>query len=91
MAYCTQYLDEECGRLRNIATGVVANSESNVDIAKEIGLKIILSMNNKSLKEFVFQRNNQAILMTTSCSAGGSIKKIDPSLLFQRFILIMKR
>ena len=70
---------------------MVASSESNVDQAKEVGLKILKSMKNMVIKDYSFRQSNQAVLMTAKCATMGLARKVDPSLLFQRFVLLMKR
>ena len=42
--------------LRNIASGVVADDNVNADTAREIGLKILVSMTGKNALDFSFHR-----------------------------------
>ena len=55
------YIEEP--NLRNIETGVTADPKVNVDIAKEVGLRILDSINDVSVGEFTFKRKKQAIQM----------------------------
>lgn len=51
--------------LRNIMTGVNADSEVNVDSSLKIGKKILLSMSGKSVEEYSFSRKAQAVTMAS--------------------------
>lgn len=78
-------------QLRSIATGLTAYESANVDCAKAVGLKILDAMTGKVAKDFVFRRKEQAVQITTKQTAGGDCKRLDPALLFQRFIALAKR
>ncbi|XP_065581046.1 uncharacterized protein LOC136040675 [Artemia franciscana] len=77
--------------LRSIANGLTAYPSTNVDSAKDVGLKVIDAMSGQLVSDFVFRRKQQAIQMTTKQSQSGDCKRLDPTLLFQRFIRIAKR
>lgn len=57
---------ESC--LRNVMTGVNADSAANVDSAVEVGKKVLATMTGKSAVEYSFKRINQAITMGTRSS-----------------------
>ena len=79
-------------KLRSIATGMSATMACNVDTAKEIGERIMKLMIGVSVKDFVFRKKDQAVLMTAkSNESGTSVRQLDPSLLFQRLIVIAKK
>ena len=75
--------------LRNIMTGVNADSNVNVDAAAEVGTKILESMTGKSVCSYSFSRCAQAITMASksSLTIGDESLQVDPQLLFQRLIL----
>ena len=75
--------------LRNIMTGVNADSNVNVDAAAEVGTKILESMTGKSVCSYSFSRCAQAITMASksSLTIGDESLEVDPQLLFQRLIL----
>ena len=77
--------------LRSISTGMTASSLSNVDKAKEVGQRILNSMIAVAVDVYVFRKKDQAILMTEKNTPGGAIRQLDPSLLFQRFVLIASK
>jgi hypothetical protein len=83
------FAEDEC--LRNIETGVSATKDVNSDRAKEIGERIIESMNGKSVSEFTFKRKHQVVIFQDnplySTSDRHENLSIDPQLLFQRFII----
>jgi hypothetical protein len=76
--------------LRNIETGVSATVDVNVDNAKQVGDRILSSMESKSVSEYSFKRKYQAVTLqdkpTIVDIETGQIS-IDPQLLFQRFIV----
>ncbi|KAK7111484.1 hypothetical protein V1264_011106 [Littorina saxatilis] len=76
------------GTLRNICTGVTADTTVNVDTAKAVGGAILQSMVGTSVKDFKFKRKNQAVTMDiqTSAKIEGEIIQVDPQLLFQRLV-----
>lgn len=83
----------DTSKLRNIVTGVAASSSVNVDTAKTVGEKILEKMNGKSLKEFSPRKVDQCVLMSVKENPNGKKKHnhIDPSLLFQRLLIVAKR
>jgi len=72
--------------LRNISTGVTNDSTVNADTAQAIGHDILKSMTGIPVKEFTFNKKNQAVTMNIKVCAkvGGENLHIDPQLLFQR-------
>ena len=75
--------------LRNIMTGVNADSNVNVDAAAEVGTKVLESMTGKSVCSYSFSCCAQAITMASksSLTIGNESVQVDPQLLFQRLIL----
>ena len=70
----------------NIASGIHANPEVNVDRAKDIGIDILKSMRGMNPNKYVFQKKKQVVTLATKNAAkvkDDSIQ-IDPNLLFQR-------
>ena len=55
--------------LRNIATGVVADKSVNVDDAVNVGRKIVQSMKDQEIGDFVFKRSNQVVTFTSKIGA----------------------
>ena len=82
------FINEE--NFRNIETGVSATMDVNVDNAKQVGDRILSSMESKSVSEYSFKRKYQAVTLqdkpTIVDIETGQIS-IDPQLLFQRFIV----
>jgi hypothetical protein len=85
--------DETDGVLRNIETGVAADSRVNADQAKTIGETIVESMAGKFVNEYSFKRSNQIVTLSdkTSVRITGEAVSIDPQLLFQRITAIADR
>ena len=84
----------EDSSLRNIATGVVADSDVNVTEAKAMGIKILNSMEGQSAAELSFKKVNQVKTLASKKSStqnGGKLPTIDPQLLFQRCITASNR
>ena len=75
--------------LKNIMSGVNADSSVNVDNAKEIGENIMLSMKGKPAIDYSFKQNVQAVTLVSKSKVGidNDIVQVDPQLLFQRLIL----
>lgn len=80
----------ELPALRNIETGVTADSKVNVDSEKEIGERIIESMSGQSISTYSFKRSQQVVTLNSK-----NLMKIDeepifidPQLLFQRFATV---
>jgi hypothetical protein len=76
--------------LRNIEMGVSAIVDVNVDNAKQVGDRILSSMESKSVSEYSFKRKYQAVTLqdkpTIVDIETGQIS-IHSQLLFQRFIV----
>ena len=73
--------------LRNIVTGVVADSDVDVTEAEEKGLAILKSMKGKSAAELSFKKSDQVKTLGHKNSKTGNNEKlptVDPQLLFQR-------
>ena len=86
-------LDLHDSELRNIETGVEADSTVNSDSAKEVGSKVIASMTGKNVLDYNFKRTDQAVTMGTKSTVkidGDSIH-VDPQLLFQRLLAAADR
>ena len=79
-------LDLHDSELRNIETGVEADSIVNSDTANEVGSKVIASMTGKNVLENNFKRTDQAVTMGTKSTVkiDGDLIHVDPQLLFQR-------
>ena len=78
--------------LRSISTGVAACESCNVENAKSIGQSILDSMVGISTDSYTFRKKDQAILMTAKNTLGTpSVGQLDPSLLFQRLMVIVRR
>lgn len=71
--------------LRNIETGVTADSKVNVDSSKEVGERIIESISGQSISTYSFKRSQQVVTLNSK-----NLMKIDEpifidtQLLFQR-------
>jgi hypothetical protein len=55
------FINEE--NFRNIETGVSATMDVNVDNAKQVGDRILSSMESKSVSEYSFKRTYQAVTL----------------------------
>lgn len=77
--------------LRNIADGIISNSKADVDRAKEIGLKIIQSLQDKNVFEHSFEKCKKVVQMSSrdEISIDGEMVRIDPETLFQRLLLLI--
>lgn len=79
--------------LRSITTGVHAHSSCNADTAVVVGNSILESMTGKTPAEYTFLKKNQAITLATksaSVKIDGEQVQIDPQLLFQRLITVVR-
>ena len=78
--------------LRDISTGVHAQSAVNVDKAESVGRAILEDMEGKAVDEYVFKKANQAVTLgcKSAIKVGGDLITADPQLLFQRLILVAK-
>lgn len=74
--------------LRNITSGVTADSSVNVDKAKDVGLNIVHKMEGENVAQYTFRRNNRAVTLAAkhSIKVDGELVQIAPELLFQRYI-----
>ncbi|CAG2201846.1 unnamed protein product [Mytilus edulis] len=72
--------------LRNIETGVTADSSVNVDNSKDVGTAIIESLVGQNVIDYTFKKKNQVITLNskTSIKVDGELIQVDPQLLFQR-------
>lgn len=74
--------------LRNISTGLTAESTVDVDSSRENGMKIVNRMAGLSVAEHTFKRSEQSITLATKNSKStDQTPVIQPELLFQRYIL----
>ncbi|CAG2232051.1 unnamed protein product [Mytilus edulis] len=73
---------------RNIETGVSADKFVNVDNSKELGIKILKSMDGKKIDEFSFKRKEQATILSakSAIKVDDDVIIVDSQLLFQRFL-----
>jgi len=76
--------------LRSISTGLTSSKNCNVHYSKAVGKKILDSMIGVSIEKYVFHRTEQAVLMTAKMDSSECSKELDPSLLFQRLLIILK-
>ncbi|KAK3709221.1 hypothetical protein QZH41_004579 [Actinostola sp. cb2023] len=76
--------------LRSIVTGVVADENVNVDNAKEVGDRILVSMEGKRVQDFSFRKKDQAVTLAskTAVTFADGIVQVDPQLLFQRLSVV---
>ena len=79
-------VEENDNYLRNIETGVTADSAVNVEKAKEIGTRTLHDMVGKNVSDYSFRKSQQAVTLNekSSVKVGGEIVAVDPQLLFQR-------
>ncbi|WAR17805.1 hypothetical protein MAR_032399 [Mya arenaria] len=81
-------------KLRNIETGVEADSSVDVENSSEIGNKVIASMAGKCVLDHTFKKKQQAVVLTTKPLvklSGDETIQVDPQLLFQRLITVALR
>ena len=80
---------DESPSLRNIMTGINANSDVDVCRAKYIGQKIIDSMTGIPVAKYTFKRSDQLTTLQSKSSVrvDGQAIHVDPELLFQRLIV----
>ena len=73
--------------MRSIVTGKEAEKGVDVDEAKKIGENIIAANCSKAVSDVVFQKANQATIMSSKSTAlkiGDEVVHVDSQLLFQR-------
>jgi len=75
--------------LRCIYSGIIADAKVNVDLAKDVGKKILTSMKGSCVKEYSFKRKLQAITLQTKTSIkiDGEQISVDSQLLFQHLVV----
>ena len=80
-------LDLHDSELRNIETGVEADSTVNSYTANEVGSKVIASMTGKNVLDNL-KRTDQAVTMgaKSTVKIDGDSIHVDPQLLFQRLL-----
>ena len=76
--------------MKNIATGVVADNDVNVDNLISIGKRIVCEMEGKDIYKCVLKRKDKVKTMSwkTSMSLQDKEKCIDSHLLFQRLVVL---
>ena len=74
--------------LHNIATGVTADSNVNADEARNVGCKILESMEGENVLEYTFKKKDKVVTMNSKVSTkvNGESISVDPQLLFQRLV-----
>ena len=79
--------------LINISNGMHASSNVNVERSKDIGLKILRSMDKQSPTEFSFKQREQAVTLAVknSMKIKDEIIQINPNLMFQRLAAIASK
>ena len=79
--------------LINISNGMHASSNVNVERSKDIGLKILRSMDKQSPTEFSFKQREQAVTLAVqnSMKIKDEIIQINPNLIFQRLAAIASK
>ena len=86
-------VDDDDYSLRNIETGVTADSAVNVEKANEIGTRTLQDMVGKKVSEYSFKKSQQAVTLNekSSVKVSGEVVAIDPQLLFQRLTTAANR
>ena len=76
--------------LRNIATGVTASPSVNVHDSKNVGKRILASMEGKTVAEYTFRKRYQAVTMNvkSTIKVHDEPVHVDPQLLFQRLVTV---
>ncbi|CAG2245843.1 unnamed protein product [Mytilus edulis] len=77
--------------LRNIETGMVADSDANADEAKTVGDKIIESIAGNLVSEISFKKKDQIVTLDAKRPSGSNISQqpqVDPQLMFQRLTAV---
>ena len=70
--------------LCNIANGVHAGANVNVDNAEVIGNSILAKMVGEKVQGFSFKRKDQAVTLASAVKVNGEPYQFDPQVLFQR-------
>lgn len=78
--------------LRSIVSGQAADTSVNVDNAKEIGQRILSSMNGQPVSDVTFKKSNRAVTMAvkSDLKIGQEAVQVDPQLLFQRLLQVAR-
>src|SRR5277367_6169558 len=85
------------GRLRSITSGIVANDTDNVncDESEDVGMRIMKKMDSRSFRDVKLKRADQvrslAHVTNTSTVAGKKQLIMDPTILFNRLLVITQR
>ena len=76
--------------LRGLVSGITANKDVNVDIAKQVGKNILLTMIGVNVLAYTFKRKSQAVTLgsQTAVMIQGEAVQLDPQLLFQRLSIV---
>ena len=79
--------------LFNITNGMTAQERVNVEKAREIGVKIVESMAEKSTDEFTFRKANQVVTLgsRSTVKIKGEHVNMDPQFLCQRLLAVRER
>ena len=80
---------EESPSLQNIVTGLATREDVNVELAEEVGQKILEDMTGNNVNQYVFRKRNQVITpeSKSTIKIDGEKVNIDPQLLFQRLVV----
>ena len=78
-------------KLRNITNGMVTCESVNVNEAQVIDQKILDDMKGCSIASYTFKKKAQAVQMKTMQTLAGGLSRVDPFLLFQRFLTLARR
>ena len=76
------------GKLKNIASGLVASANVNITNVKNCGESILKKMEGTSSLTFSFQKVMQTVQIPSSILAKQTKVELDPELLFQRLITV---
>ena len=73
--------------LFNIANGMAAQEGVNVDMARELGNRVVTSLAGKSVEVFTFRKANQAVTLSSRSTVKikGKSVTVDPQLLFDNY------
>ena len=85
------FFSDNCS-LRSITTGMNAGISINVDTAKYLGEKILMSMAQQNVLQYSFKKKDQAVTLSISAvKVNNETIQIDRQLLFQRLITVGTR
>ena len=84
---------EELPELRSLSSGITADIAVNCDKAEEVGKKIILDMEGKTISDYTFERKKQVKTLASVryIQHEGEEVIIDPQILFQRLVMVGER